>query len=85
MSWDVSIIKFSRSYASIEEISDDETPHPIGTQNHVHAAVARHVPGTDWNDNAWGIFESPHGSIDFNLGRDDSATIMMIQTWIFLP
>lgn len=55
-------MKFSRSYASVEEITDDETAHPIGTQDHVHSAVAKHFPGTNWNDVAWGIFESPVGS-----------------------
>lgn len=32
MSWDVSIIKFSKLYASIEQIPDTEKPLPIGSR-----------------------------------------------------
>ncbi|WP_166832125.1 hypothetical protein [Thalassoroseus pseudoceratinae] len=78
MSWDVSVMKFSQPYASVEDIPDDETTSPIGTLSHVHAAVTRHFPGTDWNNAAWGIFDSPLGSIEFNLGKDDPATSMML-------
>jgi hypothetical protein len=78
MSWDVSIMKLSKPYASVEEIPDDESPQSLGTQEHVHTAVTRHFPGTDWNDVAWGMFDSPLGSIEFNLGKDDPASSMML-------
>lgn len=78
MSWDVSIMKFSQPYTSIQDIPDDETPLPIGSQAQVHAAVTKHFPGTDWSDAAWGIFDSPFGSVEFNLGKDDPAESMML-------
>ena len=78
MSWDVSIMKFSKPYASVEDIPDDETPLPIGTLAHIHSAVTKHFPGTDWTDVAWGIFDSPLGSIEFNLGKKDPASSMML-------
>lgn len=78
MSWDVSILKFSQPYAAVEEIPDDETPLPLGSQQHVHSAVTKHFPGTNWSDAAWGIFDSPFGSIEFNLGKDDPASSMML-------
>jgi len=46
MSRDVSILKFSNPYASVEEIPDDEAPHSNGTQEHVHTAVKRHFQST---------------------------------------
>lgn len=78
MSWDVSIMKFSKLYAAVEDIPNDETPLSLGKQEHVHAAVTRHFPGTDWSDAEWGIFDSPFGSIEFNLGKDDPITGMML-------
>ena len=67
MSWDVIVMKFSEPSTSMDAISDDEESCPLGTISHVHATVSEHFPGTDWNDPAWGIFNSPFGSIEFNL------------------
>ncbi|MEW4489727.1 hypothetical protein AB1L42_16720 [Thalassoglobus sp. JC818] len=78
MSWDVSILKFSQPCAAVEDIPDDEAPLPLGTHQHVHGAVTKHFPGTDWSDPAWGIFDSRFGSVEFNLGKDDPATSLML-------
>lgn len=78
MSWDVTIMKFGQSYGSVEEIPDDATPLPLGSTADVHAFVTKFFPGTDWSDAAWGIFDSPFGSIEFNLGKDDPAESMML-------
>jgi hypothetical protein len=78
MSWDVSIMKFSKPYTSVEAIPDDESPLPLGTVTEVHDSVTQFFPGTDWTDSAWGIFHSPFGSIEFNLGKRDPATGMML-------
>ena len=78
MSWDVSIHKFSRIYRSIEEISQDETPLSLGPRAFVHAQVQVQFPGTDWSDPAWGIWSSPDGSIEFNLGRDEPSPGLML-------
>ncbi len=78
MSWDVSIINFSRPYESVEQIPHDEEPLPLGTRKAVHEAVLQFFPSTSWNDPAWGVFDSPCGSIEFNLGSDDPAQSMML-------
>lgn len=78
MSWDVTIMKFGRTYGSVEDIPDDATPLPLGSTSGVHASVTRFFPGTDWSDATWGIFDSLYGSIEFNLGKDDPAISLML-------
>ena len=69
MSWDISIRKFSRIYASVEEISNEEHGVPLGSRSEVHAAVSGVFEGTDWSDPTWGKYDAPFGSIEFNLGQ----------------
>jgi len=71
-------MKFSQPYTSVDEIPDDEKPCNLEAIPHVHHAVLEYFPGTDWNDPAWGIFDTPFGSIEFNLGSDDPANSMML-------
>lgn len=78
MSWDISIIKFSQSYESIDQIPDKAQTLPLGAKSAVHEAVSQFFPSTDWSDSAWGVFDSPYGSIEFNLGSDDPAQSMML-------
>ncbi|WP_028206417.1 hypothetical protein [Paraburkholderia nodosa] len=73
MSWDVSLYKFSQRYRHIQEISGDEQPHQLGTRSEVQAAVSDTFPGTNWNDPAYGIYDGEFGSIEFNVGKDDSV------------
>lgn len=71
MSWDVTVQRFSREYAAIEDIPETERCLPLGSRAEIHVAISRHFPATDWSDPAWGIFDSPAGSIEFNVGRDE--------------
>lgn len=73
MSWDVSVQRFSREYESVEEIPQDEKCEPLGSQATVRALVSQYFPGTDWTEPSWGIFDSPHGSIEFNMGKDEPS------------
>lgn len=78
MSWDISIQKFTRTYATIDELDDDTQPLPLGPRSIVQAAVLRAFPGTDWSDPAWGRFDAPFGSIEFNSGTDDPVDSIML-------
>lgn len=71
MSWDVSLYKFSRTYAALDDIPNDERPLPLGTLKQVQLAISTVFANTDWSDPIWGIFDSPVGSIEFNIGKDD--------------
>lgn len=78
MSWDVSIVKFSKSYNSIEEIPADEKPLDLGTKTFVQNAVLEFFPTTDRSDPSWGIFDSKFGSIEFNIGKENPTSSMML-------
>lgn len=71
MSWDVSLYKFSRTYASLEDIPNDEQPLSLGTREEVQHAISSVFVNTDWSDPVCGIFDSPIGSIEFNIGKND--------------
>jgi hypothetical protein len=78
MSWDISICKFSRDYDTIDEIQEGERCYPLGTRFEVQTAISRSFPGTNWSDAVWGVFESPFGSVEFNLGHDDPVESLML-------
>lgn len=78
MSWDVSIQRFSRRYSFIEEIPEDEKCLPLGTRAEVQDFISSAFPGTDWTDPTWGIYDSPAGSIEFNMGNDDPNAGFML-------
>jgi hypothetical protein len=71
MSWDITIQRFSKEYASIAEIPDNEQCVPLGSSAEVCAAINRFFPAVDWSDPAWGVFESDNGSVEFNMGTDE--------------
>lgn len=77
MSWDISIQKFSRRYASVSEIPDDEKGADLGPRLSVHRAVSAIFPDTNWSDAAWGVWESEFGSIEFNVGKDPATGMML--------
>ena len=78
MSWDISICKFSRVYASIDEIGNDERCHPYGSRSEIHAAESNVFAGVDWSDPAWGRSEAPFGSVEFNVGGPEPIEGLML-------
>lgn len=78
MSWDISICKFSRTYAAVEDIGDDERCFALGTRQEVHAAVSDVFGGTDWTDPTWGVYDAPFGSVEFNISDSDTVEGMML-------
>ncbi len=78
MSWDISIMRFSRQYRTVAEIPDDERSQILGNRTSIQQRVSAVFPGTNWNDPAWGVWGGNTGSIEFNLGGDDPAESMML-------
>lgn len=71
MSWDISIMKFSRQFESVADIPDDEKLQILGTRSSVQQIISSIFQGTNWSDSAWGVWRGRDGSIEFNLGDDD--------------
>ena len=74
MSWDITIQRFSKEYAAVNEIPDCERSVTLGSCAEVRTAINRFFPNVDWTDIAWGIFESDYGSVEFNMGKDEPNT-----------
>lgn len=78
MSWDITIQRFSREYTSVEDIPDDEPCLSLGSRSEIQAAISQAFPATDWSDPAWGLYDSPFGSIEFNLGESEEIDGFML-------
>jgi len=72
MSWDVSVLMLSQNYDSVGDIPEDESAQILGTRTHVQLIISKHFPATNWGDPAWGIFDSKDGSIEFNIGNEET-------------
>jgi hypothetical protein len=71
VSWDIFIQKFPESARTIAEIPDDYCPPAIGARSRLIEQIRRVFPGADFSDPAWGIFDGPDFSIEFNVGENE--------------
>lgn len=78
MSWDVSIMKFSRSYETLAEMPRDVRGLPLGSAAFVRREISLMFPDTDWSDPVWGAWSGEPGSIEFNIGSDDPVESFML-------
>jgi len=78
MSWDVSIIKFSKTYHSLEEIPENCEPLPLGRRAEVQGKISLVFPETNWADPSWGTWDSNAGSIEFNMGDEEEVSSFML-------
>jgi len=74
MSYDVFVFKFAETYADLDAIPGDAKEMPMGAADAVRSAIDADFPGVNWNDPAWGVWDSDLGSIEFNVGNDDPVT-----------
>ena len=78
MSWDVSIHRFVQQYDDISHIPADGGCLSLGTAKSVRDAVSAVFSGTNWTNQAWGVFDGDAGSIEFNLGHADPVDDLML-------
>ncbi|GGY75051.1 hypothetical protein GCM10011613_20670 [Cellvibrio zantedeschiae] len=79
MSWDISIMKFSRQFESVADIPDDEKLQVLGTRSSVRETISSIFQGTNWSGPARGVWNSHSGSIEFNLGENDPSEGVRLQ------
>jgi hypothetical protein len=71
MSWDVAILRFDGSTpASLEEYAEAQT-RVLGPASEVRDSIGKALPGIDWSDKTWGIYNGDGFSIEFNMGKED--------------
>jgi hypothetical protein len=76
MSWDVVVLNYGgRSLPT----PDADPVGPLGLAAQVRRRIAKHLPGVDWSESAWGIYEGDGFTIEFNAGDDDPIDSMMLR------
>ncbi len=78
MSWDIWFIAAETPPPPAAQMPDDWKGIPFGSLNEVRETITTHLPGTDWSDAAWGTYDGPGYSLEFNMGKEDPCSSFMI-------
>ncbi|NLS95630.1 MAG: hypothetical protein GXX96_26145 [Planctomycetaceae bacterium] len=78
MSWDVMVFNTrGKKPPSVEQFEKSDY-EPLGPAAAVRERLSELLPGIDWSDTTWGIYEGNGFSIEFNVGKDDPIGDMML-------
>jgi hypothetical protein len=78
MSWDVMIFNTrGKKPPPIEQFQESDY-EPLGPAASVRQQLSSLLPGIDWSDKTWGIYEGDGFSIEFNVGKDDPIGSIML-------
>jgi hypothetical protein len=78
MSWDVMIFNLGTTPPPLEQLEDCDV-QPLGPAMEVRQAISARLEGVDWSDPDWGRYDGAGFSIEFNAGRDDPVTNIMLR------
>lgn len=79
MSWDVMIFKYAGAPPKdVEDASNNQKSEPLGEAGDVRDSISKHLPGVDWSDPAWGVYEGNGFSIEFNTGAEGPIDSIML-------
>lgn len=74
MSWDIFVQDLPADAKTLEEITGDFKPKPIGLRNEIIAKIKEVVPSADFADPSWGLIDGGDFSIEVNVGNDEPTT-----------
>ncbi len=78
MSWDVMIFNTrGKTPPSIEEFQESDC-ESFGAAAAVRQGISMILPGIDWSDPTWGIYDGDGFSIEFNVGSEDPIESIML-------
>jgi hypothetical protein len=78
MSWDVMIFNTrGKQPPPIAEFKESDC-EPLGPAAVIRQQLSQLLPGIDWSDTTWGIYDGDGFSIEFNAGEDDPIGDMML-------
>lgn len=69
MSWDVMAFKLEAEVRSLDAL-DDSKMRSMGSTGETRANISACLPGVDWSDPTWGIYDGNGFSFEFNVGAD---------------
>ncbi len=78
MSWDVMIFNTRGTKPPPIDQFQESDYGPLGPAAEVRHQLSGLLPGIDWSDTTWGIYEGTGFSIEFNVGKDDPIGSMML-------
>ncbi|RNL77770.1 hypothetical protein [Nocardioides marmorisolisilvae] len=78
MSWDILIQDLPKDVTSVSEIPDNFQPAPLGLRNELIERIRSVAPSVDFTDPSWGQLATPEFSIEFNMGREEMCSGIML-------
>lgn len=78
MSWDVMILNTRGKKPPPFKQFQESDCEPLGPAAGVRERLTNLLPGIDWSDPTWGIYEGDGFSIEFNVGKKDPIGSMML-------
>ncbi|MFS0854115.1 hypothetical protein [Microbacterium sp. 179-I 3D4 NHS] len=81
MSWDVIVLRFPESIQTTADLEAQTEPLPalpLCSVEEFRASSAEAFPGVDWTEPTWGIWRGDEGSVEFNVGREDTVSSAML-------
>lgn len=80
MSWDVIIMRFPEAIqatADLEKLTRPVDDLPLCGRAEFRAKVSVVFPGTDWSEPNWGRWRGAEGSVEFNIGSDETEALSL--------
>lgn len=76
MSWDVLVMNYGGEPP--REIAEADPVGPLGLAEEVRSRIDQHLPGIDWSEPTWGVYEGDGFTIEFNMGDEDPVPMIML-------
>lgn len=73
MSWDVFVQDLPSEARAVADIPDDFEPSSLCARSNLIERIREFAPTVRFADEAWGTFEAPTFSVEFNLGADETV------------
>ena len=78
MSYDVMVVKFAGKRPATPLDMQAAEVTSLGAAAQVRRSISVALPGTDWSDPTWGMFDGDGFSIEFNVGGGDPVGNIML-------
>ncbi len=78
MSWDVVLLDSHVPLTVLPKDFDESIFRPLGPLPEVRATIKELFPSVDFTDPSWGDLEDSEYTIEFNIGKDDPVTSILL-------
>ncbi|MEV4758591.1 hypothetical protein AB0J86_26290 [Micromonospora sp. NPDC049559] len=78
MSWDIFIFDAPTDVSSVDQISEDFSPPPLGPGPVIRQRLRAELPDLDLSDPAWGQLVGQTWSMELNIGSEEPVNSVML-------